>query len=136
MTEMITDESAAARVVSDKVAYIRLSREGIAGSFARDIVSHGGKEAASQALHTQPRQLSRYYQRKSLSPKDSEAMLDTLKTVALAQQVWGKAEAVDRWMNQEVPALAHERPVELMDTFVGRQWIRDVLNKIKAGDFS
>jgi uncharacterized protein (DUF2384 family) len=35
-----------------------------------------------------------------------------------------------------VPALDGERPINLFDTFEGRRWVAQVLNKIEHGDFS
>ncbi|WP_415843667.1 antitoxin Xre/MbcA/ParS toxin-binding domain-containing protein [Vreelandella rituensis] len=40
------------------------------------------------------------------------------------------------WLHSEVPALSGSRPVDLFDTFAGREMVRQVLRKISYGEFS
>lgn len=53
-----------------------------------------------------------------------------------ACRIWGDHDTAREWLHAPVPALVGERPVDLFDTFEGRQWVRQVLRKIEHGEFS
>lgn len=124
------------RALSDKATYIRLSREGITGSMGRSIAEVIGRDVTISVLRTSPKNLARYFRNDRLSKADTEQILDTLRTTAAAEAVWGGKESAQQWLHEPVPALGNEVPIDLMDTFEGRKWVREVLRKIETGDFS
>ncbi|AOY87707.1 hypothetical protein BKP64_05710 [Marinobacter salinus] len=73
---------------------------------------------------------------KALSQAQSEAILDAVVVYMRAVEVWESAEAASNWFNAEVSALAGQSPMAIMDTFEGRKWVREVLEKIETGTFS
>lgn len=125
------------RAFSDPADYIRLVRTGIPGEVVRQAVQLlGHREMFVRLLHTSPANLSRFYRRKALDPVSSEEVLDALRLFAEAQRIWGGLDTAGAWLDTPIPALAGERPLDLFDTFEGRQWVREVLRKIEFGEFS
>ncbi len=121
----------------DRASYIRVAREGVRGEVARDAVAtFGHRELFAKVLHTSPANLSRCYRRESLTPAQSEGLLDTLRLFDYAGRVFGALGKVQAWLDAEVPALGHRRPAELLDTFEGRAFVTEALEKIEYGDFS
>lgn len=69
-------------------------------------------------------------------PVCSEDMLDTIRLIWHAEDVWGSRSNALAWLQQSVAALSDQRPIDLLATVDERKWISDVLNKIDQGDFS
>ena len=121
----------------DQVTFISTVRSGIPGQVVREAIElFGNRELFVRLLHTSSANLNRYYRRKSLDAVDSEEILDTLRVYFEASRIWGSHEAAREWLHAPVPALLGERPVNLFDTFEGRQWVRQVLRKIEYGEFT
>jgi hypothetical protein len=53
----------------------------------------------------------------------------------MADRVFTSSESTDRWMAQPVLSFGNIRPVNLLDTEDGIQWVLDVLNRIEHGQF-
>ena len=112
-------------------------RAGIPGEVVkRAIEIIGSREMFVRLLDTTSANLSRYYRKKNLNRIDTEEVLDTIRVFAQALQIWGDADTAKTWLNTPVPALAGDRPVNLFDTFEGRNWVRQVLQKIEFGEFT
>lgn len=124
-------------VFHDPVAYIRQVHEGISGEVVREAIdAFGDRELFVRLLETTPGNLHRYYKRAALGRTESEEVLDTLSVLRYATQVFEDIDIAREWMHCEVPALSGSRPVDLLDTFIGRKLVREVLGKIEYGDFS
>lgn len=122
--------------LQNKSEYIRLVRAGLSGSVVRLMVEMLGRDIVVRALHTNKTNLPRCYQRAALNSNDTESILDSLRTFCLTEKVWcNKVNALE-WLNTPVPALDRQAPVDLFDTFAGREWVRQTLKKIETGDFS
>ncbi|QOR39053.1 DUF2384 domain-containing protein [Billgrantia diversa] len=67
--------------------------------------------------------------------KDSEE-LDALSVMRYAVHVFEDEKIALEWLSCEIPALSGARPADLLDTFRGRQLVRQVLAKIECGEFS
>lgn len=124
-------------VLDDRADYIRQVRKGIPGSVVKGAIDLlGNRELFIRLLHTTSPNLSRFYKRKTLSPEDSEEVLDALRIFVEAIRIWGDIDTARTWLDTPLPALAGEKPVDLFDTFEGRRWIRQVLRRIECGEFS
>ncbi len=66
----------------------------------------------------------------------SEEVLDAVRLLNQAVDTWESTELAMQWLHSPVAALAGEKPIELFDTFEGRKWVSQVLDKIEQGDFS
>lgn len=126
-----------ADVLSNQAEYISTVRAGISGDVVkRAIEIIGNREMFVHLLNTTSANLNRYYRKKTLNRVDTEEVLDTIRVFALALQIWGDADTAKTWLNTSVPALAGDKPVNLFDTFEGRNWVRQVLHKIEYGEFT
>lgn len=124
-------------VLINQVEYISTVRAGISGAVVkRAIEIFGSRELFVRLLNTTSANLNRYYRKKTLNRVDTEEVLDTIRVFAEALQIWSDDKTVKIWLNTPVPALAGEKPVNLFDTFEGRNWVREVMRKIKYGEFT
>lgn len=62
--------------------------------------------------------------------------MEAWKIYVEANKVFGDREIAHEWLHTEISALSGARPVDLLDTFAGRELVRQVLGKISYGDFS
>ncbi len=124
-------------VLNNQAEYIATVRTGISGDVIKKAIEIiGSRELFVRLLNTTSANLSRYYRKKTLNRVDTEEVLDTIRVFAHALQVWGDADTAKTWLNTPVSALAGEKPVNLFDTFEGRNWVRQTLHKIEYGEFT
>ena len=123
--------------LSNKAEYIRTVRQGLPGVAVKSAIKIlGNRELFVRLFDTTSSNLNRVYRKKNLCREDSEELLDTLRVFIEAQQVWGDDDSVREWLDSSVPALNGATPLELFDTFEGRNWVRQVLRKIEHGEFT
>lgn len=130
------NEDVVRRAMTDRATYIRLAREGLTGSMGYYISQLVGRDVTTSVLSTSSKNLARYFRNARLPMADSESLLDALRTTFAAEVAWGDREPAKQWLHEAVPALGNEAPINLMDTFEGRSWIREALRKIATTDFS
>lgn len=125
-------------IFSDKQEYLQAVTSGVQGSVIKWAVTTmpNHREAIVSAMGTTSGNLSRLYPKKALNKHQSEEILDILRVINEASNVFGDQDIVMEWFDTPVPALSMERPRDLLDTFVGRSMISDALAKIRFGDFS
>ncbi|WP_318512094.1 antitoxin Xre/MbcA/ParS toxin-binding domain-containing protein [Photobacterium leiognathi] len=122
---------------NDKVYYQAVVK-GLSGKVVKWAVTAmpKQKEAIVKALGTTSGNLSRLYSKDALDQHQSEQMLDVLKLYVEVCDVLGSTKKADLWLSISAPVLNGEKPIDLMDTFIGRKMVREVVNKIRFGDFS
>lgn len=128
-------------VFDDKAEFIRVVRRGVPGVVIRDAIHSMGesrelRELFITLLETTSGNLHRYYKRAALSRADSEEVLDTLRMLHHACEVFDDLATARDWLTCPVPALAGETPLALSDTFQGRKMVMEALRKIEFGEFS
>ncbi|WP_348815586.1 MbcA/ParS/Xre antitoxin family protein [Halomonas sp. H10-59] len=125
-------------VYTDSAAFIRTVRQGLPGSVLKQAIDalSADRDLFVRLLETDSGNLHRFYKRKALGRAQSEEVLDTLKLFVEVGEVFADEAVGHQWLHVEVPALAGSRPIELLDTFAGRELVRQVLRKISHGDFS
>lgn len=124
-------------VLRNRRTFIAQSRKGIPGHWVKSVVDETGmRETFVAILGVSSSNLSRVYRRKALDRDASEEVLDAVRLLNLAVNTWESRELALEWLNSSVAALGGEKPVDLFDTFEGRRWVAQVLNKIECGDFS
>ena len=134
--EPSTQAATTTQALASPLATILQIRDGLPGSHLRQAVQRfGHRQLFAQALNTSSARLHRYYQRKALDRRDSEKLMDTLRTLEQASTLWGCDEDALQWLTTPIPALAGEPPAAWFDTFKGREWVRQVLNTIESGEF-
>lgn len=124
-------------VFANRKAFIDVSRKGIPGRWVKSVVEATGlRETFLGILNVSSGNLSREYRKKALTKEASEEVLDAVRLLSQAVDVWESRELAIEWLKSPVPALDGERPITLLDTFEGRRWVSQVLNKIEHGEFS
>jgi len=122
---------------TDQAEFIRTVRLGLPGSVVQSAIELlGDRDIFIRLLNTTSGNLSRFYRKKNLGRVDSEELLDTLRVFFQARGVWENDDLAREWLHTAVPALNGERPIDLFDTFEGRNWVRQILRKIELGEFS
>lgn len=125
------------RLLESRKAFIDQSREGIPGAWVKTVVDETGlRDVFLSILGVASGNLSRVYRRKALDKEISEEVLDTVRLIDQAVRTWESKDLAMEWLGSPVPALGGECPRNLFDTFEGRRWVSQVLNKIEHGDFS
>ncbi len=127
-----------AATFTDHILFIRQVRAGVPGALVKQAIEvlGGNRELFVRLFDTTSANLSRYYRKKLLSRSDSEELLDTLRVYHQARELFGSDAVAREWLDTPVPALAGERPLELFDTFEGRELVRATLRKLEMGEFT
>ena len=135
--ERIQGVDVSATLFGDPVAFVMAARRGLSGDVVRQAVGVlGCRELFVGLMGTTSGNLNRFYRRKTLSQAQSEALLDTLRVFSKAIAAFGNLDKAREWMNSTIPTLGSQRPVDLCDTFEGRNLVRTVLRKIEYGEFA
>ena len=71
-----------------------------------------------------------------MTQAESDRLVAIARTLAHAADVLGSAEAARGWMQNPVPALNGEIPLNLMDTSTGVLEVNTILGRIEYGLFS
>lgn len=123
-------------VLKDSFEFIAAVRRGVPGSLLKNMVAEfGERELFAELMDTTPPNLSRLYKQQHLSRIKSENALDTLRVFELAESVFDTPELGREWMHMPIPALGGVEPVQLCDTFVGREMVMKTLRAIDYGEF-
>lgn len=125
-------------VYTNPVSFIRTVRKGLPGQVLKQAIQalSVDRDVLVRLLETDSGNLHRFYKRKALSRTQSEEVLDTVKLYVEVGKVFGDDDMGHEWLHTEVPALSGARPIDLLDTFAGRELVRQVLRKISYGEFS
>ena len=73
--------------------------------------------------------------KKNLDTSSTEKFLRLVSILELATEIMGKEEAKE-WLLREIPSLANEIPLELLDTEPGHKLVEDTLLHIKYGVYA
>ena len=123
-------------VFSDAAEFIQATREGIAGkvvSQAVDVI--GQRDLFARLVGVLPENLQQVYRRARLGPVQSEALLDALRVFYRASTALGGLDAALEWLDQPIPALGGQRPLDLCETFIGRLLVQQAIARIEHGEF-
>ncbi len=71
-----------------------------------------------------------------LDPNVSERVLKLAELMYRGKEVFGRDDYFKDWMNAKIPALSGRKPVELLDTFSGMEYVLTVLGRIEHGVYS
>ena len=124
-------------LLEDRVAYIKTVRRGLPGQLVQELVRVSGeRELLIKLLNTSSANLNRFYKTELLNPYQTESLLDLLKIFDLTISVFGNGEQAKIWLHSNVPALNGESPINLCDTFEGRNLVRESLQAIEYGEFT
>ncbi len=96
------------------------------------------RDVVADSLEVSASNLSKLYQRKSLSRTQTEGLEDLthLWKDVLQDLFSGDEQMMRRWLDTPVPALDGETPKKLMGTLTGRKVLDGYIQKLKYGDYS
>lgn len=137
IVKLLVDSNMPANIFENRAAYLQAIKEGVSGKF----VEQGIKELDERqlfisVLNTDAPNLNRYYHKPVLNKTDTEGVLDTIKLMKYAVEVFGDYAKAKTWMHDANPSLRSNCPIDLCDTFEGRKLVTETLRKIDFGDFS
>lgn len=125
------------KVYDDRLAFISYAHDGIEGQIIRNAINTlDNRDVMVKVLGTDATNISRIFRRKHITQSLSEQVLDTLRVYREALRIFGNMDQVTAWMHTPVAALKGNKPDMLLDTFEGRQWVKEVLSHIEFGEFS
>lgn len=74
-----------------------------------------------------------FKRRTRLNPDESARTERLARMIALAEAVWGDAEAAREFLNRPHPLLAHETPLAMAQTELGARMVENVLHAVEHG---
>lgn len=121
--------------ISRVVSLISLVRKGLPGNVIREISEYIPRKIIIEALGSDSSNLNKLYKR-NLSKNETDVVEDLTSLWAELRAFFhGDDEMLKQWISTPLPILDGEQPDALMDTIGGRNKIRQLLNKMRYGDF-
>ncbi|WP_434361561.1 MbcA/ParS/Xre antitoxin family protein [Parasalinivibrio latis] len=124
-------------IFSNRAKKIQIIRQGISGSVLEKTVKGYPEQRAlfCTVLGTASTNLSRLY-KAHLDKRKSEDFLHLLGVLMAVTDLYeGDQALVAELLNTRIPALGDQKPVDLLDTFEGRELVKEYLNKLCWGEF-
>ncbi|WP_240773302.1 antitoxin Xre/MbcA/ParS toxin-binding domain-containing protein [Pontibacter sp. SGAir0037] len=119
--------------------FILASREGISVAVIKVLQSRIGltNKMMSSILEISESTLQRLIKQKSrLGKSESEAAYEISKIIAKGIEVFGDEQDFTEWLNTKNIALGDERPIDWLDSSIGREQLVDLLVGIQYGHYS
>ncbi len=114
-----------------------LEEQRLAGQTLRSIVKRIPREVVAKTIDVNSTNLAKLYKRKHLSRVQSEDISDLTSLWAEMNEVFMHDDkTLTEWLHAALPALNGRMPAELIQTLAGRKAVREVLNRLRYGDFS
>ncbi len=138
VTELLGGASIVKARLNSELDYVELVRRGLpyrAFKATLDRLALPEKEVLA-SLRLAPRTMARRPASGLLNEVESERVLRLARVAADAEEVLGSWENAKAWLITESRALGGRRPLDLLDTDVGAESVRDVLGRIAHGVFS
>lgn len=135
---LIADVGLRNEIFEDQYKFLNAITVGVAGSVVESTVKTlpDQRSVICRALGTTSGNLHRLYKRKALDKQQSEEMLDILSVYSAAYELYDDMGTATELLNTPVPALNNQKPSDLLDTFMGRRLVKEMLNKMAWGEFS
>ena len=123
--------------LSSRIDYVHLSRKGLSmKAFNRilDFTSLTNKEI-SQILPVSERQMSRYDDDHVLRKDISSHLIQLVELFEKGFEVFGSVK-FKIWIRSKSRVLGQSKPIELLDTPIGMEMVRDILGRIEYGVYT
>jgi len=137
ITNLLSDAKRGISVKSSK-DYIHLSREGLTMKQLLQIIDfcNISLKQLSQMLSISERQLSRYKKDKILRTDISAHLIQIAELFDFGYEVFDTPEHFQEWMHSSIRALAHQKPIDLLDTPFGIQNVKTIIGRIEHSVYS
>jgi putative toxin-antitoxin system antitoxin component (TIGR02293 family) len=124
--------------INSRIDYIHLSREGITMNTFKRILEYTSLtvKEISQILPVSERQLSRYNKNHVLRKDISSHLIQLVELFERGFEVFGEENKFKIWIRSEIRALGNVKPIEILDTPIGIEMVKDILGRIEYGVYS
>jgi putative toxin-antitoxin system antitoxin component (TIGR02293 family) len=126
------------RPPKSRLDLVPLVRGGLPYGALQAVAAHLGLsvEATARSLGLPSRTLARRKETGQLDMLESERVMRLADVASRAATVFGDEAYARAWLREANRALGGAKPLELLDTDVGAEAVRDVLGRIEHGVFS
>jgi len=128
------------RDIHSPLDFIKASREGVVSiAVIRSIqgIIHLTNKRMSRILDVSESTLQRQLKEgRQLNKSESETAFDVSKVIAKGMEVFEDEDDFNRWLDTENQALGNEKPIDLLDSSIGREQLIHVLNAVEHGIYS
>jgi len=134
-----SEEISYQRFLQDKLLVTHAVKKGVPAILFNEIKTNSpfDDEQWSNFLHINIRTLQRYKGEKShiFKPVQSERIFELAEVISNGYEVFDNSGDFNLWLNTPSPALANEKPIDLLDTSYGKDLVLAELNRIEHGIF-
>jgi len=124
-------------IFNNPARFIATLQQGVSGKVLRRALDQFDEQSLfERAMSTDTSGLKEYCSDTSLDCQSSEILLDTIRVLDRICQVWESDELAKQWLHSSLPVLGGAKPIDLFDTYEGRRWVKNLVEKIEVGEFS
>ena len=122
----------------DKFKYLTIIRGGLKSDVLFDFMKIASLHIDEMAhlLHLNSRTLRRVEDGAILDVDISEKLVELIRLYKLGHEVFGDVAVFNTWMKREIKGIDGHRPINIVDTSVGVEIVRDELMRLSYGVFS
>lgn len=127
-----------AKHTTKEISMISLARDGL-NVKSLDYFSNKvslPRETLAYLLHTSSRNLRRYSKNDKLNASISEKLLLLADIYQIGISIFGSSKLFNKWMEEPNLQFEGEKPLKILDTFIGYRMVQDELIKIEHGIFA
>ncbi|WP_162055979.1 type II RES/Xre toxin-antitoxin system antitoxin [Pontibacter pamirensis] len=139
IVEVLGGEENIGRNVHGRGDYIKVFREGRISVRGLKVLQRKVRLTnvrMASILHISESKYQRIKQQDMLGKAESDAVYNVSKVYAKGMEVLGDEEDLNRWLNTENQALGNEKPIDWLDSSIGREQLMNVLTAIEYGHYS
>lgn len=118
--------------------FIAIIRKGVPKKALDNLINSTGISPTEIAhiIGTSDRTLRRYTPKQKLNPEQSERIIELAKLYSRGEEVFGRIDDFNVWMNTSLIALGNKKPKEYMDTSIGIDLLMNEIGRIEHGIFA
>lgn len=138
MTTILANAGYSHELYTNKLLYLELVESGVQGALVKATIMLFPEQtdAICKALSVSKKDISRIGN-KTLSTHQSETILDIISVLDMTYLLFeNDMPSVQEWISSEIRALNSKKPMDFLNTFMGRSILKETLNKMKYGEFS
>lgn len=123
---------------NNQFGYVNLVQEGLKSKSINAFIKQTEltQKQVSKLIHLSERTLQRNTAEKKLDSSTSERLVSLSRVYFLGTQVFGDQQKFNRWIKRSNRGLNNTPPLELMETNMGLELVKEELNRIESGVFS
>lgn len=127
------------RPVRHEFDLIELVREGLpieSVAFLQNSFGFTNKEMSHILAISESTYQRRIRAKATLTPDETEKAISLSEVHEKGMEVFEDKDDFETWLQSKIPGMGNQRPVDMLDSMIGRQHVMDGLNRILHGIFS